>query len=117
MERTPAWQRLAKSLPYPATGCQAITHAVTSSGERIGRITPTGDITVFPLPARFVASIAAGPDGNLWFTEGDRIGRLTPDGVLTEFPVPEGTYSSQTMTPEPWADSDQIIARPDANLW
>jgi len=31
--------------------------------------------------------IAAGPDGNLWFTEheGDRIGRITPSGAVTEF--------------------------------
>ena len=32
---------------------------------------------------------AAGPDGNLWFTEfnRNRIGRITPSGVVTEFSV------------------------------
>ena len=30
--------------------------------------------------------IAAGPDGNMWFTSRwDRIGRITPSGVMTEF--------------------------------
>ena len=35
-------------------------------------------------------SIAAGPDGNLWFTEiyGNRIGRITTTGTITEFPLP-----------------------------
>ena len=34
------------------------------------------------------SGIAAGPDGNLWFTESDasRIGRITPSGVVSEFP-------------------------------
>jgi len=33
-----------------------------------------------------LAAIAAGPDGNLWFTEqSGRIGRITPTGVATEF--------------------------------
>ena len=32
------------------------------------------------------SGIAAGPDGNLWFTEnyGDRVGKITPAGVVTE---------------------------------
>ena len=34
--------------------------------------------------------IAAGPDGNLWFTEfaGNKIGRITTRRVVTEFPIP-----------------------------
>ena len=54
--------------------------------------------------------IAAGPDGNLWFTEtsrGNKIGRITPAGVITEFPVPHG----QRALP------DGIAAGPDGNLW
>jgi len=35
---------------------------------------------------RGIAAIAAGPDGNLWFTERDgRVGRITTDGTVTEF--------------------------------
>lgn len=46
---------------------------------------------VFPLPTpdSFPNGIAAGPDGNMWFTEGaGRIGRITLDGTLKEFTIP-----------------------------
>ncbi|HKQ75860.1 MAG TPA: hypothetical protein VJ810_19350, partial [Blastocatellia bacterium] len=62
---------------------------------RIGRVTPEGVITEFPLPNPLSSAyeIVRGPDGNLWFTEeifreGYRIGRITPGGVVTEFPLP-----------------------------
>jgi streptogramin lyase len=51
-------------------------------GNKIGRITPTGTITEFPIPTKGAGSvgIALGPDGNLWFTEfaTNKIGRVTP---------------------------------------
>jgi virginiamycin B lyase len=59
---------------------------------KIGRLTPDGTITEFPLPDPDSVPnvIVPGPDGALWFTElrADKIGRLTPEGALTEFPVP-----------------------------
>ncbi len=67
-------------------------------------------ITEFPVPTASSepAPIAAGPDGNLWFTEitGNRIGRITTSGMVTEFPVP--TAASQPIG---------IAAGPDGNLW
>jgi hypothetical protein len=44
------------------------------------------------LPPRGLASLALGPDGNLWFTqkEAGRIGRMTPEGEFTEFPLAPG---------------------------
>ena len=67
------------------------TSGSPSSGNKIGRITPTGTITEFPIPTASSqpVGIAAGPDGNLWFTEynGDQIGRITPAGTITEFPT------------------------------
>ena len=52
-------------------------------GNNIGRITPGGVITEFPLstPGSGPAGIAAGSDDNLWFTEqlGNKIGRITPE--------------------------------------
>ena len=53
--------------------------------------------------------IAAGPDGNLWFTEagGDRIGRITPAGAITEF------TAGITAGSGPFG----ITAGPDGNLW
>jgi len=52
--------------------------------------------------------IAAGPDGNLWFTEElvDRIGSITTGGVITE-------YSGVTAGSHPFG----ITAGPDGNLW
>ena len=52
--------------------------------------------------------IAAGPDGNLWFTEafGNKIGRITTAGVITEFAVP-------TAGSGPFG----ITAGPDGAVW
>ena len=67
-------------------------------------------ITEFPLPngGAEPGSIAAGPDGNLWFTEfrGNRIGRITTAGVVSEFTIP--TPDSAPL---------DIAAGPDGALW
>ena len=59
------------------------------TANKIGRITPDGKITEFPLPTPNAGpdGIALGPDGNIWFseTEVSQIGRITPDGNITEF--------------------------------
>ncbi|HKQ75859.1 MAG TPA: hypothetical protein VJ810_19345 [Blastocatellia bacterium] len=71
---------------------------------KIGRITPEGVITEFPLPNPLSSpyEIAAGPDGNLWFTEEAstneyKIGRITPGGVITEFPLPDPSRFPQFL--------------------
>jgi hypothetical protein len=53
--------------------------------------------------------IAAGPDGNLWFTEAgrNRIGRITTAGVLTEF----------SAGISPGGEPEGIAVGPDGNLW
>jgi virginiamycin B lyase len=87
------------------------------NADRIGRITPAGAITEFPLTAGVgPLSITAGPDGRLYFTERftDRIGRLNPlagsnaaiQASLVEFMVP-GAGSGPTG----------ITVGPDAKLW
>jgi streptogramin lyase len=67
-------------------------------------------ITEFPLPngGAEPQGIAAGPDGNLWFTEfrGNRIGRITTAGVISEFAIP--TSNSFPL---------DIAAGPDGALW
>ncbi|MGH7266700.1 MAG: virginiamycin B lyase family protein, partial [Candidatus Rokuibacteriota bacterium] len=49
---------------------------------RIGRITPFGAITEFPVPTpgSTPVGITVGPDGNIWFTEnmGNKIARFVP---------------------------------------
>jgi streptogramin lyase len=63
----------------------------------------------YPLPTKDCSpqAIAAGPDGNLWFTEAcNRIGRITTGGVISEFLLPNANRFPGT-----------IIAGPDGNLW
>ena len=76
-----------------------------SSGNSIGRITPSGTVTEYRLPTAYSSpeNIAAGPDGNMWFTEGNRIGRITPTGVITEYPTGGVAFA--------------IAAGPDGNMW
>ncbi len=73
-----------------------------------------GVVTEFPVPQAASAplgSIAAGPDGNLWFTEtlGDKIGQISPAGNVTEFTV--GTPGELGTQPS------DIVAGPDGSLW
>jgi hypothetical protein len=77
--------------------------------DRIGRITATGAVSEFALPARSAPTgIVTGPDGNLWFTEtsGNKIGRITPQGLIAEFPI--STAGSRPL---------HITSGPDGNLW
>ena len=60
-----------------------------------------------PTPESFPLRIAAGPDGNLWFTENDgsKIGRITTTGLIKEFPLP------------PHHQPSGITGGPDGNVW
>lgn len=73
------------------------------------RCLPAG-FTAFPIPTPNSTTliVAAGADGNIWFSEsdGNRIGQITPDGTITEFPVPTAHSSPGAMT-----------LGPDGNLW
>jgi virginiamycin B lyase len=81
-----------------------------ADGERIGRMTPAGDITLYPIHMGLTPiepyAIALGPDGNLWFAdqEHDVIGRVTPAGVVTTFTV-QGSQPND------------LVAGPDGNVW
>ena len=77
---------------------------------KIGRITPAGVITEFaiPTPNSGPRALAAGPDGNIWFSEfhASKIGRITPAGVVTEFALPR-----------PDSGPGDITAGADGNMW
>lgn len=82
-----------------------------SGADRIGRVTPYGEVTEFSAGITHGSlpwDIATGPDGNLWFTEtdGQRIGRITPEGAVTEFPAGVESRSPRG-----------IAAGPDGNIW
>ena len=88
-------------------GRQPLVHGHLSN--TIGRITPAGVVSTFPVPTAHVGpnQITAGADGNLWFTEdAGGIGRITTAGVVTEFPVP---------TPNSFTNG--ITVGPDGNVW
>ena|SRR5258708_4074598 len=90
-------------------------------GGQIGRTTPTGTISTYPLPSGSLAgSLTAGPDHNLWFAEEvmnsngpsiDKIGRISPTGTITEFTLPTGNSSGVRGGPV------GITAGPDGALW
>ncbi len=65
---------------------------------------PAGPASLGPLQ---IPDLAAGPDGNIWFTEkrADKIGRLTAGGTITIF----ATAANSTPL--------GITAGPDGNLW
>jgi len=85
-----------------------------------GRITPNGDIQVFPIPS-FFDRIVAGPDGNLWLAGYGALSRLTTSGEITQFPV-EALYSSVAglaiapdgafwiaVQPDGWGTPGQVV--------
>ena len=77
----------------------------------IGRIPATTPLAV-PDESRTTEegpnAIAAGSDGNLWFTEytASKVGRMTPSGTATYFPLPTG-----------FENPEGIAAGPDGALW
>ena len=80
-----------------------------NAGNQIGRMTPDGAITEFPIPTpnSSAVGIVYAADGNLWFTEySGRIGRITLAGTITEFPVPT-----------PASAPAWLAVGPDGNLW
>src|SRR6185437_2405587 len=97
-------------------------------GGIIGRVSTSGSVTEFPLPAGISPGpIAAGPDGALWFIAYSSscnqtpsgcttmIDRITTAGVVTnQFSVPVGFTS-------PWRLGvllgTGITAGPDGGLW
>jgi streptogramin lyase len=80
-------------------------------GQTIGRMTPAGVVTEFPVPSANSAPThtVAAPDGNVWFTENavPNVGRITPSGVITEFPSP----------PHPASRLFAAAIGPDGNVW
>jgi streptogramin lyase len=78
--------------------------------DQIGRITPQGVITEFPIHSGgggIPGAITAGPNGNLWFTESYQGGWYI-DEMLTGGTV-QASY--------PVADATDITSGPDGNLW
>jgi streptogramin lyase len=93
------------------------TATVVASGTGISTVstafTPRPTFYQFSIPVSTNKPryIAAGSDGNMWFTEspGNAVARITPAGVVTEFTVPTAN-AFETQGPH-------IIGASDGNLW
>ncbi len=100
---------------------------IDSSGYvSIGRITPSGAVSLFNVPGYFdaIAGLTSGPNGNVWFTEeedginaGEKpaVGEISPAGVTTLHPIPQGT----TLDPDVGVDADPeaLTAGPGGAMW
>jgi streptogramin lyase len=71
-------------------------------------VAPAQTVSYFRME-RAATSIAAGPDGNLWFVGGADVGRITPLGEITIFSVPYPTSS-------PYGNTG-IVAGPNHLMW
>jgi len=79
------------------------------SGEgKIGRVTPTGTITMFGNALGWVEEILLGPDGSVWFTQSHGAQRISPAGALTHFPIP-GYDEGRRLR--------GLTVGPEGNLW
>jgi len=91
-------------------GTQFDTQTGAVVGGIIDRISLSGGVTTFNVGTTngAPASISAGPDGNLWFTEPNAnvIGRITPAGQTTLLNVPT-----------PGSQPTGITAGPNGNIW
>ena len=59
----------------------------------IGRITPSGQVTTYPLPldAKYgIGDLVAGPNGYLWFDVANSLWQISPQGTITRLPVDLG---------------------------
>lgn len=80
--------------------------AMASPGSQVGKITPSGTVSYFMLSKGMFngRDIAAGPDGNLWFTSTEgNVGKITTTGTFT-------AYASS-------GQPTGIASGPDGNVW
>ena len=71
---------------------------------RVGRITPTGEVTEFPVSGE-TFEVAAGTDGNLWFVGWGEVHRVTTSGDVT------------TLSPIPTYQPGGVAVSPDGAIW
>jgi virginiamycin B lyase len=95
-----------------------VSNAGDTYVNKIGRVTPSGIFTEFPLTLRqssdYVNLLIAGPDGNLWFSIDSyladysafgEMGRMTPRGVVTIYTLGK------------FVEPRDLTIGPDGNIW
>jgi streptogramin lyase len=85
------------------------------SSNAIGRITPAGVVSTFPIPTAgsIPGSITGAPDGALWFTQSgtNQVGRMTTQGGVTEFAFPNGQNTQSGIVAT--SQGVMFLERPD----
>jgi virginiamycin B lyase len=107
---TPAAQSTPKGVTEITVGPDSNLWFTEENANQIGRITPDGTITEFPLvgPNNYPTSIITGPDKNIWFTEvgTGKIGKMTTAGLVTSYFIPTRHSGPSSIT-----------VGPDGNIW
>ena len=76
---------------------------------QIGRITPSGQVTTYPLPLGGqygVGDLVAGPNGYLWFEGASSLWQISPVGAIARLPIDLGQNNATTLE-----------AGSEGNLW
>jgi streptogramin lyase len=99
--------------PYPDGRGEFTDIASDASGNAwftgqysIGRLTPDGVLTQFPLPSVVGVYIVRGPDGNMWFNTQSGLGRITPSGDVKLF--------ANSVAPSTFYE---VVLGGEGNLW
>ncbi len=88
---------------------------VSECGVGIGKITPAGAATIYPITTSPPMSLVAGSDGAIWFTDSLlEIGRITTDGVVTYTAVPDQLRDYRACSS--LGGVTQIVAGPKGTL-
>jgi virginiamycin B lyase len=79
----------------------------------VGRLTPGGALTVFPIPAGSASVLSTGVDGAVWFARPatDLVGKVTVTGVVTTF---DGIPGPVAVAPGP--DEAMWVTRRDGQV-
>lgn len=92
---------------FEALGSDGNVWFTEENVHKVGRITPTGTFTEFPIAASVRGQgIAAGTPGFLWFAAAGKIGRITTAGAISMFTI-SGTARNAVG----------ITKGPDGNMW
>jgi streptogramin lyase len=96
----------------PVSGPGGATWFIDATGKAtIDRVTPTGEFAQFKAsPVAAPSHLAAGPDGNLWFSGPGAIGRVTPTGEITQF-------NHCLDYHRPFSEPSTIVSGPGGDLW
>ena len=104
----PALHEIGSNVTRGPDGALWFTGFSRGRGATIGRITTSGDISMYPAQSVGAAlEISAGPDGALWFAiQYGGVGRITTSGTITTYCTGCFGHTAQS-----------IVGGPDGAIW